>query len=26
MRGHAMFCKNCGTENQDTDNYCKHCG
>lgn len=21
-----MFCKNCGTENQDTDNYCKHCG
>ncbi len=21
-----MFCKNCGTENQDTDNYCKYCG
>ena len=21
-----MFCTNCGTENSDTDNFCKNCG
>lgn len=21
-----MFCRNCGTENSDTDNFCKNCG
>ena len=21
-----MFCKNCGTKNETTDNFCKNCG